>query len=125
VLEEDEVYLSYLMDNSSDAQQIEGEVVVTRNPCLHPGDIRVLKAVRRPEVHSKLSHLVNCLVLPQKGRIPLSCMMAGGDLDGDLYFVSWDERLIPNRIVPPMDYKSNFRKKKNKKNLKYTGLFLF
>lgn len=29
---------------------------------------------------------------------------SGGDLDGDLYFISWDEDLIPPRTVTPMDY---------------------
>lgn len=29
---------------------------------------------------------------------------SGGDLDGDLYFISWDENLIPPNIVAPMDY---------------------
>lgn len=29
---------------------------------------------------------------------------SGGDLDGDLYFISWDEKLIPPQTVAPMDY---------------------
>lgn len=29
---------------------------------------------------------------------------SGSDLDGDLYFVSWDEALIPPEIDVPMDY---------------------
>ncbi|KAL0342811.1 UNVERIFIED_CONTAM: RNA-dependent RNA polymerase 2 [Sesamum calycinum] len=29
---------------------------------------------------------------------------SGGDLDGDLYFISWDENLITARTVDPMDY---------------------
>lgn len=29
---------------------------------------------------------------------------SGGDLDGDLYFISWDDSLIPGRTVTPMDY---------------------
>jgi hypothetical protein len=30
--------------------------------------------------------------------------MAGGDLDGDLYFVSWDKRLIPVKNFEAMNY---------------------
>lgn len=33
--------------------------------------------------------------------------MAGSDLDGDIYFVSWDSRLFPpplRRNAPPLDY---------------------
>lgn len=29
---------------------------------------------------------------------------SGGDLDGDLYFLSWDESLMPCQTVTPMDY---------------------
>ena len=42
----------------------EGEVVVAKNPCLHPGDVRVLKAVDVPALH----HLADCVVFPQKGK---------------------------------------------------------
>jgi hypothetical protein len=40
-------------------------VIVTKNPCLHPGDIRVLRAVDPPG--GTLSHLVNVVVFPQRG----------------------------------------------------------
>ena len=39
-------------------------VVVTKNPCLHPGDVRILKAVDVPALH----HMVDCIVFPQKGK---------------------------------------------------------
>lgn len=42
-----------------------GKVVVTKNPCLHPGDIRVLEAVYNEELEDR--GLVDCLVFPQKG----------------------------------------------------------
>lgn len=29
---------------------------------------------------------------------------SGGDLDGDLFFISWDKDLIPSQIDNPMDY---------------------
>lgn len=44
---------------------VKGKVVVTKNPCLHPGDVRVLEAVLDVQLHE--SHLVDCLVFPQKG----------------------------------------------------------
>lgn len=55
------------------------DVMIGRNPCLHPGDIRKLKAVRRPQ----LEHLVDCIVFPTRGKRPIADMMSGGDLDGD------------------------------------------
>ncbi|XP_020589018.1 probable RNA-dependent RNA polymerase 2 [Phalaenopsis equestris] len=81
---------------------ITGRVVVTKNPCLHPGDIRVLEAVCDPRLDEM--GLVDCLVFPQKGERPHPNECSGGDLDGDLYFISWDERLVPPQTDPPMDY---------------------
>ncbi|GAV82938.1 RdRP domain-containing protein/RRM_6 domain-containing protein [Cephalotus follicularis] len=79
---------------------IEGKVVVAKNPCLHPGDIRVLKAVDVPDLH----HMVDCVVFPQKGKRPHPNECSGSDLDGDIYFVCWDPELIPPQQCPPMDY---------------------
>ncbi|PIN04805.1 RNA-directed RNA polymerase QDE-1 [Handroanthus impetiginosus] len=79
-----------------------GKVVVTKNPCLHPGDVRVLEAVWDGKFHE--NSLVDCLVFPQKGDRPHPNECSGGDLDGDLYFISWDENLIPPQTVIPMDY---------------------
>lgn len=42
-----------------------GKVVVTKNPCLHPGDVRVLEAVYEVALEEK--GLVDCVVFPQKG----------------------------------------------------------
>ena len=43
---------------------VKGKVVVAKNPCLHPGDVRILRAVDVPSLH----HMVDCVVFPQKGR---------------------------------------------------------
>ncbi|CAM6085235.1 unnamed protein product [Calypogeia fissa] len=40
---------------------VTGPMVVAKNPCLHPGDVRVLLAVDTPELH----HMVDCVVFPQ------------------------------------------------------------
>ncbi|PON93354.1 RNA-dependent RNA polymerase-type [Trema orientale] len=79
-----------------------GKLVVTKNPCLHPGDIRVLEAIYNAELEEK--GLVDCLVFPQKGERPHPNECSGGDLDGDLFFISWDSGLIPPRTTPAMDY---------------------
>lgn len=39
-----------------------------------------------------------------KGERPQFSMMAGGDLDGDYYFVCWDPKLIPKNNFSPLDY---------------------
>nr|XP_043632861.1 probable RNA-dependent RNA polymerase 1 [Erigeron canadensis] len=77
-----------------------GKVVVAKNPCLHPGDVRVLKAVDVPALH----HMVDCVVFPQKGPRPHPNECSGSDLDGDIYFVCWDPDLIPPKQIEPMDY---------------------
>ncbi|KAK9063788.1 hypothetical protein SSX86_017660 [Deinandra increscens subsp. villosa] len=77
-----------------------GDVVVAKNPCLHPGDVRVLKAVNVPALH----HMVDCVVFPQKGKRPHPNECSGSDLDGDIYFVCWDPDLIPSQQFEPMDY---------------------
>ncbi|KAK2989890.1 hypothetical protein RJ640_019473 [Escallonia rubra] len=77
-----------------------GKVIVAKNPCLHPGDVRVLKAVNVPALH----HMVDCVVFPQKGTRPHPNECSGSDLDGDIYFVCWDHDLIPPQQIQPMDY---------------------
>jgi regulator of nonsense transcripts 1 len=49
------------------------EILVTRNPTLHPGDSRKLKAVHRKE----LDHLVDCIVFSTRGKRPSVDMMSG------------------------------------------------
>ncbi|XP_042500578.1 probable RNA-dependent RNA polymerase 1 [Macadamia integrifolia] len=79
---------------------VEGKVIVAKNPCLHPGDVRVLRAIDVPALH----HLVDCVVFPQKGARPHPNECSGSDLDGDIYFVSWDSALIPPCQIQPMEY---------------------
>nr|GEX15462.1 RNA-dependent RNA polymerase 6 [Tanacetum cinerariifolium] len=70
--------------------------------CWIAGDIWVLKAVNT----SGLEHLVDRLIFPQKGERPHTDEASVSDLDGDLYFVTWDEHLIlpSKQSWPPMEY---------------------
>ena len=52
---------------------LKGPVVITRNPCLHPGDVRQLTAVYA----AQLVHLVDCVVFPNHGPRPHPSEMAG------------------------------------------------
>jgi RNA-dependent RNA polymerase len=87
---------------NKNSEIIVGTVVMAKNPCLHPGDVRILEAVDVPELH----HLVDCLVFPKKGKRPHANEASGSDLDGDIFFVTWDEKLVPpgKRNCTPMDY---------------------
>jgi hypothetical protein len=80
---------------------------------MHPGDIRVVTAVK-PSEDSPFYRHSNLVVLPLSGRQPLADKMGGGkfksfrvtccvlslqilligDLDGDMYFFSWNDLII-------------------------------
>lgn len=90
-------------DNKGSYKAVEKICIIARNPSLHPGDVRVVRAVNC----DKLRHLKDVVVLPQRGERDLANMCAGGDLDGDDYLVMWDDQLVPPRTEwnhPPMDY---------------------
>ena len=84
--------------------QVAQEVMVVRNPCYHPGDIRVLRLVKD---NPQYAHLSDCIVFPTRGPRPHADESSGGDLDGDEFFVSWDPDLIPRWRPSPFDYSSN------------------
>ena len=83
-------------------QTVCGKVTVAKNPCYLLGGVRVLKAVDKPH----LEHLVDCIVFPTKGKRPHPSEIAGSDLDGDQYFVCWDEDLIVPCLKEQYDYPS-------------------
>ncbi|KAL4922233.1 RNA dependent RNA polymerase-domain-containing protein [Aspergillus aurantiobrunneus] len=93
----------YCPDNGGKYEIIEGLCILARNPSLHPGDIRVVRAVNIPS----LQHLKDVIVLPQTGDRDVASMCSGGDLDGDDYLVIWDQDLLPdNWFREPMNYTS-------------------
>ena len=80
------------------SEVLSGDLLVTRNPCLNPGDLRLLQGIDHPE----LRHLFNVVVFSSKGERPTCNKMSGGDLDGDVYFICWDQELINNLSVDQM-----------------------
>ncbi|KAJ7266986.1 RNA dependent RNA polymerase-domain-containing protein [Mycena haematopus] len=89
VLKEGEIYINLPTKGGPHV----GPVATMRNPAYDPDGIRVLEAVNRPE----LKHLKNCIVFAASGARSEPDRMGGGDLDGDSYFVIFDQSLIPNR----------------------------
>jgi RNA-dependent RNA polymerase len=96
---------------------LRGPVVVTRNPCFHPGqflsrnsktglifqlpgDIRRLEAVDVPELRA----LTNVVVFPMNGPRPHAMEMSGGDLDGDTFWICINPKLIFDVNEEPFDY---------------------
>lgn len=73
---------------------------VARNPALHAGDIRIVKAVDC----AALRRLRDVVVVSQLGERDLPNMCASGDLDRDDILIIWDDELIPNEQHEPMNY---------------------
>jgi RNA-dependent RNA polymerase len=86
-----EVFIQYTDPHNQIRRIYEGVCIIARNPSLHRGDIRVVRAVNCPQ----LRHLCDVLVMPSVGDRDLPSMCSGGDLDGDDYIVIWDPELIP------------------------------
>jgi len=112
ILNYGEVYCRLSKNNDPDEKEgdeslqngnytIKGEVIISKNPCLFPGDIRVLTAIDHP----KLRQYVNVVVFPSRGKRPHPNETSGSDLDGDVYFISWESLLLPkkeNRVEPAL-----------------------
>ncbi|CAF1415336.1 unnamed protein product [Rotaria sordida] len=111
VLKPDEVFIQYtrLNDHEDKDTNNKGEktsvlhnckVVVTKNPCYHPGDIRTFTAVN----YEELKHLKDVTVFSQQGDCPASHQISGSDLDDDEYAVIWHEDLVPLQTSNAIPY---------------------
>ncbi|TFK19298.1 RNA-directed RNA polymerase [Coprinopsis marcescibilis] len=107
VLKEGQVHIRITVGRKGPATPIHGDVLIVRNPCLHPGDCLKLRAVDHPQ----LGHLVDCVVFAttvrKPGNKPAPSMSSGGDLDGDEFFVCWDPDLVPPHVSESYDYPPN------------------
>ncbi|KAJ0239140.1 RNA-dependent RNA polymerase 4 [Hirschfeldia incana] len=74
--------------------QISGDVLVYRNPGLHFGDVHVLKATYVKALEEYVGNSKYGVFFPQKGPRSLGDEIAGGDFDGDMYFVSRNPKLL-------------------------------
>lgn len=61
-LREGEIYATVFDERTGFVESITGQVAITRSPQIHPGDLQVVTAVRRPE----LEHLKNVVVFSCK-----------------------------------------------------------
>jgi hypothetical protein len=103
ILKQGEVYIPVRHDDGTRLPLVRDRVIVTRAPALHPGDVQLVTAVNVP-VDSPLQWLSNCIVFSQQGPRDLPSQLSGGDLDGDLFHIIFDERLMPDFTVLPADY---------------------
>jgi hypothetical protein len=93
---------------------------IAKCPCLHPGDLRVLDFKRyvegdeTTEKYKIFEKYENVLIFPSRGKRPHPNECSGSDLDGDNYFVFYDNDLIINDkyLSNPMNYTFNLKTKK-------------
>lgn len=100
-LQENEIYCS--THNDEGPKILTGNVVVTRSPALHPGDVQCVMAVDVP-ADNPLRALHNVVVFSSHGQRDMPSQLSGGDLDGDLYNIIYDNSLYPKRLSQPADY---------------------
>lgn len=96
ILEEGQIFVCIVEDDPPRYRYLIGDVVVTRSPVCHPGDVMVMQAIGHPPAGSafEMSRPKNCVVFSTKGsRSPASCL-GGGDYDA-----SYD-RFLPRRSIP-------------------------
>ncbi|KAL8189027.1 hypothetical protein R6Q57_029288 [Mikania cordata] len=74
--------------------QISGKVLVYRNPGLHFGDIHVLNAKYIEKLEEFVGNAKYGIFFSTKGKRSVGNEIAGGDFDGDLYWVSRSPQLL-------------------------------
>ncbi|KAJ6509230.1 RNA-directed RNA polymerase 2 [Mycena vitilis] len=86
-LKEGEIFVCTREADSNRLNFIEGDVLISRSPTIHPGDVQVVRAIGKPPSGSCFDHepLPNTVVFSVRGQRPLPSYLGGGDLDGDTY----------------------------------------
>jgi RNA-dependent RNA polymerase len=68
-LQEDEVFACVTIPETGSIHYLEGEVLISRSPIIHPGDVRVVRAIGQPPLRSPFNRepLMNTVVFSVKG----------------------------------------------------------
>jgi len=98
VLKEDEVHIGFssrFRANEFPETMVHGiDVLVARSPAHYVSDIQRVKAVFKPE----LGALKDVVVFPTTGNVALADKLSGGDYDGDMAWVCWDDRIVKHFV---------------------------
>uniref|UniRef100_A0AC34GR65 RNA-directed RNA polymerase n=1 Tax=Panagrolaimus sp. ES5 TaxID=591445 RepID=A0AC34GR65_9BILA len=107
ILQKGQVFVRYTTNVSlkfppqcADKTTLVGPVLVTKNPSIVGGDVRIFEAVDIPSMYE----LVDVIVVPNNGDRPHPNEMSGGDLDGDEFSVFWDSELFVHHNEEPFNY---------------------
>lgn len=70
-LQEGEVFACVSVPETNVIRYLEGPVLISRSPVIHPGDVQVVRAIGRPPLGSPFAKesLVNTLVFPVNGKL--------------------------------------------------------
>ena len=90
ILKENEIFVQICNDEKK-KKIITGDILITKNPCLSVYDLQKVKGVKN-DFFSK--YFFNVVVFPCKGSIPLPSKITGSDLDGDIYWVCWENSFL-------------------------------
>jgi RNA dependent RNA polymerase len=124
LLPEDAVYITGIIPEGLK------KVFVTRSPCLEPSDAKVLKIVSsRPSRMPQKSWEQLCgyafghiiFPVPKRSPVPLPILVGEGDLDGDDYFVCWDDDILNILAQPKVSHrmKADEEEQRDKKFSQY------
>lgn len=95
-LEPGEIYIAFskgVMDpvvTSMECFHLECNVLAGRNPASRSSDLQKVRAVYKKE----LNHLKDVVVFSAKGPRPLADKLSGGDYDGDIFWICWEQLLV-------------------------------
>ncbi|KAF9791853.1 RNA dependent RNA polymerase-domain-containing protein [Thelephora terrestris] len=105
-LKPDEVFACIVNQQTKRLEYLEGEMVITRSPVIHPGDVQLVRAIGRPPPGSPFEkeRLPNAVVFSIKGDRPVPSKLGGGDLDGDLYNIAPRRQLPIEKTHSPAAY---------------------
>ncbi|KAG0562111.1 hypothetical protein KC19_9G119100 [Ceratodon purpureus] len=80
------------------------KVLVYKPPGLHPGDVHVFEATWIKEIEAHIGTGTYGIIFSTKGARSVTDEMAGSDLDGDQYWVSWNPELVDSfKPSPPWE----------------------
>ncbi|KAJ7042548.1 RNA-directed RNA polymerase 2 [Mycena alexandri] len=95
-LREGEIFVCTREPDSNRLKYLQGDVLISRSPTIHPGDVQLVRAIGAPPPGSCFAQepLPNTVVFSVLGERPLPSCCGGGDLDGDVY------NIIPLNACP-------------------------
>ena len=119
ILKENEIFIQ-IHKEKGNKKIISGEVLLTKNPCLSLYDIQKVKAVNNNLVKEYYSEFYeNVVIFPSKGKIPLTSKISGSDLDGDIYWICWEQSFVQEFKQRDYTYKLTILKNDEKLNNDY------